>query len=110
MSGQRRNLQYAVSLNNLAGIHKAHGRYAQAEALYRRSLAITEEALGPDHPLTRRAIVGIATCRVDFGHPHAALPVLEKGIEWSGSHTGAQAEARYHLGRALWAAFNPATA
>ena len=26
------------------------GRYAEAEPLYRRSLAIWEKALGPDHP------------------------------------------------------------
>jgi tetratricopeptide (TPR) repeat protein len=40
----------ATSLNNLAELYRAQGQYAQAEPLYKRSLAITEKALGPDHP------------------------------------------------------------
>ena len=39
-----------VSLNNLAALYEAQGRYADAEPLYKRSLAICEKALGPDHP------------------------------------------------------------
>ena len=38
------------SLNNLAVLYKDQGRYADAEPLYKRSLAIEEKALGPDHP------------------------------------------------------------
>ena len=38
------------SLNNLAALYRAQGRYAEAEPLYKRSLAIREKALGPDHP------------------------------------------------------------
>ncbi|MCV4691476.1 tetratricopeptide repeat protein, partial [Escherichia coli] len=40
----------ATSLNNLAGLYDAQGQYALAEPLFKRSLAITEKALGPDHP------------------------------------------------------------
>ena len=40
----------AQSLNNLASLYDAQGKYAQAEPLYQRSLAIYEKALGPDHP------------------------------------------------------------
>jgi tetratricopeptide (TPR) repeat protein len=40
----------ALSLNNLAGLYATQGRYAQAEPLYKRSLAIKEKALGPHHP------------------------------------------------------------
>ena len=39
----------AQSLNNLAVLHHAQGRYAEAEPLYKRSLAIYEKALGPEH-------------------------------------------------------------
>jgi tetratricopeptide (TPR) repeat protein len=39
----------ATNLNNLAGLYRAHGRYDDAEPLYKRSLAIFEKALGPDH-------------------------------------------------------------
>ena len=40
----------AASLNNLAGLYDTQGDYAKAEPLYKRSLAIDEKALGPDHP------------------------------------------------------------
>ena len=40
----------ATSLNNLAMLYRAQGQYAEAEPLYKRSLAIREKALGPDHP------------------------------------------------------------
>ena len=40
----------AKSLNNLAELYRYQGRYAEAEPLYKRSLAIREKALGPDHP------------------------------------------------------------
>ena len=37
-------------MNNLAKIYYAEGKYAEAEALYKRALAIREKALGSDHP------------------------------------------------------------
>ena len=37
------------ALNNLAVLYE-QGRYADAEPLYKRALAIYEKALGPDHP------------------------------------------------------------
>ncbi len=40
----------ATSLNNLAELYRAQGKYTEAEPLYQRSLAITEKALGPEHP------------------------------------------------------------
>ncbi len=40
----------ATSLNTLAGLYDNQGRYAEAEPLYQRSLAIREKALGPEHP------------------------------------------------------------
>ena len=40
----------APSLNNLAELYASQGRYAEAEPLYKRALAIREKALGPDHP------------------------------------------------------------
>jgi hypothetical protein len=38
--------------NNLALLYNSWGRYADAEPLYQRALAIREKALGPDHPNT----------------------------------------------------------
>ncbi len=40
----------ATDLNNLALLYQAQGRYAEAEPLYKRSLAILEKALGAEHP------------------------------------------------------------
>ncbi len=40
----------ATSLNNLAFMYHDQGKYAEAEALYKRALAIDEKALGPEHP------------------------------------------------------------
>ena len=42
----------ATSLNNLANLYYSQGKYAEAEPLYQRSLAIVEKALGSDHPNT----------------------------------------------------------
>ena len=40
----------ATSLNDLASVYKAQGKYAEAEPLHKRALAIREKALGPEHP------------------------------------------------------------
>ena len=40
----------AGSLNNLAELYRAQGRYAEAEPRYQRALAIVEKVLGPEHP------------------------------------------------------------
>ena len=40
----------ATSLDNLAALYNAQGKYAEAEPLHKRALAIFEKALGPEHP------------------------------------------------------------
>jgi tetratricopeptide (TPR) repeat protein len=40
----------AISLNNLAELYRAQGKYSEAEPLYKRALVIWEKVLGPDHP------------------------------------------------------------
>jgi Flp pilus assembly protein TadD len=37
-------------VNNLATLYEDQGKRREAERLYRRALAITEQSLGPDHP------------------------------------------------------------
>ena len=49
-----------MSLNNLANCTRAQGRYAEAEPLYKRSLAIREKALGPDHPDVAQSLNNLA--------------------------------------------------
>jgi tetratricopeptide (TPR) repeat protein len=50
----------ATSLNNLASLYQAQGRYAEAEPLHKRSLAIREKALGPEHPDVATALENYA--------------------------------------------------
>ena len=45
-----RDPRLGSSLNNLAELYRAQGRYAEAHPLYKRSLAILEKAFGPEHP------------------------------------------------------------
>jgi hypothetical protein len=39
-----------MELSNLARVYQLQGRYNEAEPLYRRTLAINEKILGPNHP------------------------------------------------------------
>ncbi len=50
----------ARSLNNLASLYQAQGKYAEAEPLYKLSLAINEKALGPEHPQVARGLENYA--------------------------------------------------
>ena len=50
----------ATSLNNLAELYRTQGQYAQAEPLYKRSLAIVEKALGPNHPNVATSLENLA--------------------------------------------------
>ncbi len=51
----------ARSLNNLADLYERQGRYAEAEPLFERALAIRERAVGPDHPDTATSTNNLAS-------------------------------------------------
>jgi tetratricopeptide (TPR) repeat protein len=40
----------ATTLNNLALLYSSQGKYADAEPLYKRALAIVEKVFGGEHP------------------------------------------------------------
>ncbi len=57
----------ATSLNELAVLYRAQGvlyddqgKYAEAEPLHKRSLAIREKALGPEHPDVAQSLINLA--------------------------------------------------
>ena len=50
----------ATGLNNLAMLYESQGKYAEAEPLYKRALAIYEKALGPDHPSVAESLNSLA--------------------------------------------------
>jgi Flp pilus assembly protein TadD len=52
-------------LNNLARLYDIQGQYTQAEPLFRRSLAIREKVLGPNHPDVATSLENLALlCRL----------------------------------------------
>ncbi|MEE8511990.1 MAG: tetratricopeptide repeat protein [Acidiferrobacterales bacterium] len=51
----------------------AHGRYGEAEPLYKRSLAIREKALGPDHPDVATSLNNLARLYSAQGHHDLTL-------------------------------------
>jgi len=57
----------AVSLNNLAGLYWATGRYAEAEPLYVRALQIAEKDLGKDHLEVARSLNNLAVLYRETG-------------------------------------------
>ena len=50
----------ATVLNNLGQVAKVQDRFAEAEPLIKRSLAIREKVLGPDHPDVARSLNNLA--------------------------------------------------
>jgi len=60
-----------VALDNLATVYSDQGRYQEAEDYYRRTLALREEHLGPDHPSVARVLGDLAMLLTSSGQ-HAA--------------------------------------
>ena len=54
------DVRLATNLNNLALLYEAQGRYAEAEPLYQRSLAIRGKAPGPEPPAVATSLENYA--------------------------------------------------
>ncbi len=61
-----------MSLNNLAALYYAQSHYAQAEPLYKRSLAIREKALGAEPPYVAASLENYAALLRETGRPKKA--------------------------------------
>jgi CHAT domain-containing protein len=72
--------QVAVSLNNLAELHRQQGHYAQAEPLYRHALAILEQALGPEHPNVALNLNNLASLYQHQGRYDEAEPLYRRAL------------------------------
>ena len=70
----------AATLNNLAERYKEEGRYADAEPLYKRLLAINEEAHGPDHPSVALALNDLAELYKEEGRYADAEPLYKRAL------------------------------
>jgi tetratricopeptide (TPR) repeat protein/CHAT domain-containing protein len=58
---------YGIALGNLADVYWRQGKYAEAEGLYKRVLAIREKALGADHPDVAQTLNNLALVYKDQG-------------------------------------------
>jgi tetratricopeptide (TPR) repeat protein len=67
-------------LNNLADLYRAQGRYAEAEPLYKRSLAIRETALGPGHPDVATSLNNLADLYRAQGRYAEAEPLYKRAL------------------------------
>ncbi len=72
------NFLLATSLNNLAGLYQDQGRYAEAEPLFQRSLAIAEKALGPEHPDVATSLENYAFLLREMGRDTEAEKLEER--------------------------------
>ena len=70
----------ATSLNNLAALYDTQGDYAKAEPLYKRSLAIWEKALGPDHPDVATSLNNLALLYDTEGDYAKAEPLYKRSL------------------------------
>jgi CHAT domain-containing protein len=74
------HLNVATSLNNLAGLYLAQGKYAEAEPLHRRALAIREKVPGPEHPDGATALSYLARVYQDQGKYAEAEPLYRRAL------------------------------
>jgi tetratricopeptide (TPR) repeat protein len=74
------NLQYTVSLNNLAVMLDGDLRSGEAEAFYRRSLAIRERVLGPDDYIVALALNNLAANLLAQNRYADAVPLLRRAL------------------------------
>ncbi len=66
----------------MAALYKAQARYAEAEPLYKRALAVFEKALGPDHPHVAQSLENYAALlrKTGRGDEAAKLEARAKAI------------------------------
>ena len=73
--------------NNLGGLFRAQGKYAEAEPLFRRAIEIGEKTLGKDHPDVAADYNNLALLLVDQGKYAEAEPVYRRAFEILRSRT-----------------------
>jgi tetratricopeptide (TPR) repeat protein len=74
------NLALATTLYNLAILRRQQGRFAEAEGLYQRALAIREREEGPKHPDVATTLNNLAALEATQGRYDAAQPLFERAL------------------------------
>ena len=71
-------VDYAASLDNLAGLYHSMGDYARAEPLCRQALEIRRKALGEEHPDYAISLSNLANIYSSMGDYGSAEPLYRR--------------------------------
>ncbi len=80
----------AFILNNLAELYREQGKYAKAEPLYVRALAILERHVGAEHPETARILGNLAVLYKMQGKYAQAEPLYVRALAIREQQLGAE--------------------
>ena len=69
-----------ILMNNLADTYINRHRYADAERLLKRSIAVTEKAFGPDHPDVAQALNNLAALNARRGRNADAERLYKRSV------------------------------
>ena len=75
-----KDFEVSIPLNTLAQVYQRQGRTDEAEALYKRNLAIREEALGPDDREVGGALNNLAGLYSEQGRYAEAEPMYRRSL------------------------------
>jgi CHAT domain-containing protein/tetratricopeptide (TPR) repeat protein len=75
-----RHPDYAMSLNNLAGLLESLGDYVEARPLFEQAVAIARELLGERHPNYALSLHNLAVLLRSEGNYAAAKPMFERAL------------------------------
>src|SRR5579884_1176749 len=73
----------ATTMDALASLYQAQGRYEQAEPLYQDALRIYQKALGPEHPSTAATMHALASLYQAQGRYEQAEPLYQDALRIS---------------------------
>ena len=78
----------AISLNNLAELHRQWGSFAEAAPLYERATAIQEAALGPKHPSLAVTLANRGKLEAALGNASEADALYQQALEIQSTSLG----------------------
>jgi tetratricopeptide (TPR) repeat protein len=107
------SLQYGQALAGSARAEQGLGRLDEAEARFRRTLAIDEKTLGPKHPELVVPLFGLGQIALARGNAAAARAPLERALSLTEGYAILDVDAcdyRLALAKVEWASGNRARA
>ncbi len=75
------HIDFAASLNNLAGLYHSTGRYSEAEPVYQQALKLTKRLLGDNHPHVASSLNNLAELYRSTGRYSQAEPLFQQALE-----------------------------